>query len=412
MFSEQRLKLIRIAGLALLGALLMFTYAIARPATESLFLAAHTSKALPTVWFLVAAAMVATVAVYNHFLAHTDLLKLMAGVCAISAAVLVSIIALMHLGVPKTFYALYVWKDVYVVVLVEIYYSYANSVFPIHTARWVYGLFGACGAAGGVVGNLSVGSLAATYGSQTVLWAVPPVLIAVSLFCISFSKEAGIGTPLAAEYRKGRMRDALKVVSKSSYLALILLLIATVQIVTTLLDYQYNTVLEVAYPLTDVRTGIIGKVYALIDAGTFVLFASMGPILRAAGVPLTLAAIPCLLAGGLAAFAALPRFLLIAGVKIAGKCMDYTIFKASKEILYIPLTYAERTMGKSIVDMMTYRIAKGGASLLLMGLLAAGLGQLNLLLMFGLIVAWLSIAVIVGRRFRRKVSRHDEMTTA
>ena len=33
----------------------MFGFAIARPATESLFLAAHTSKALPAVWFLVAA---------------------------------------------------------------------------------------------------------------------------------------------------------------------------------------------------------------------------------------------------------------------------------------------------------------------------------------------------------------------
>jgi AAA family ATP:ADP antiporter len=412
MDGTQRLKLLRVAGLSLLGAVLMFTYAIARPATESLFLAAHTSKQLPTVWFLVAAAMIGAVYTYNHFLSTTDLLRLLGGVCAISAAALFLLIGLERLGTPDIYYALYVWKDVYVVVLVEIYYSYANSVFPIHTARWVYGLFGACGAAGGVIGNLSVGGLAARYGSASVLWFVPPALLAVYLFCLVFSKVAGVGTPLASEYRKGRMRDALKVVRRSSYLGLILLLIATVQVVATLLDYKYNSVLEAAYPLTDIRTGIIGKVYAFIDAGTFLFFALTGPILRTAGVPLTLAAIPCFLASGLAAFAAMPRFLLIAGVKIAGKCMDYTIFKASKEILYIPLTYAERTMGKSIVDMMTYRIAKGGASLLLMGLLAVGLSRLNLALMFALIAGWFAIAIIVGRRFRRKVSRHREMTTA
>lgn len=45
--------------------------------------------------------------------------------------------------------------------------------------------------------------------------------------------------------------------------------------------------------------------------------------------------------------------------KSASKIFDYTIFKSSKEILYIPLSYEERTVGKAIVDMFSYRLAKG-----------------------------------------------------
>ena len=95
--------------------------------------------------------------------------------------------------------------------------------------------------------------------------------------------------------------------------------------------------------------------------------------------------------------------------KSASKIFDYTIFKSSKEILYIPLSYEERTVGKAIVDMFSYRLAKGGASLLLMAVIAVGLvgyvGYLSLLL----IIVWLIVALALSVRFRRKVSRREEI---
>ena len=412
MNSEKRLKLVRIAGLTFLGALIMFGFAIARPATESMFLAAHTSKALPIVWFFVAASVLAAVVVYNRFVARHDLIDLLGRSSAISAAALALIVFLHQSGMPGSEYALYIWKDVYIVVVVEIYYSYANSVFPIHTARWVYGLFGAFGASGGIAGNLLVGKLAGLYGTAPALWLVIPTLLLIWLFCLPFKKAAGIGTPLAKAYSHGDVRETIRVVRKSSYLALLLLLIAVVQIVITLVDYQYNGVLERAYPAMDYRTGIIGKVYAATDVASFVLYLLTGPILRLAGVPLVILSIPCVLATGLTGFLLFPKFLVMAGVKVASKSFDYTLFKISKEILYIPLTYAEKTMGKSAIDMFVYRIGKGGASLILMGLVALSAANLAWALAFVLIAVWVVIAAMVVKRFRRKVSREREMTSA
>ena len=412
MTPESRLKLLRIAGLGFLGALIMFGFAIARPATESLFLAAHTSRALPIVWFLVAATVLVAVIVYNRFVARNDLLDLLGRTSAISAAALAALILLKDAGMPGSEYALYIWKDVYIVIVVEIYYSYANSVFPIHTARWVYGLFGALGASGGVAGNLLVGSLASAYGTGAALWAVPPTLLLIWLFCLPFKRSAGIGAPLAKAYKHGDVRETVRVIRKSSYLALVLLLIAVVQVVITLVDYQYNSVMEQAYPAMDYRTGIIGKVYAATDVASFILYVLTGPILRLAGAPIVIVSIPFVLATGLTGFLVYPRFLVMAAVKVASKSFDYTLFKISKEILYIPLSYAEKTMGKAAIDMFTYRVGKGGASLILMGLVALSAVKLAWALTFVLIVVWIAIALAVVRRFRKKVSREREMTTA
>ena len=198
-------------------------------------------------------------------------------------------------------------------------------------------------------------------------------------------------------------------VRRSSYLLLVLALVALVLAVVTLVDYQFSALVEVTWPDVDARTAVIGRVYASVSAGTFVLHAVTGPILRLAGVPLVLLAIPALLLAGLGAFAALPRFATAALVKVAGKAFDYTIFRSAKEILYIPLSYAEQTQGKSVVDMLTYRVAKGGASLLLMGLLALGLAAAVTPVALALTAAWLGTTVAVVRRFRRKVPRSEEL---
>ena len=77
--------------------------------------------------------------------------------------------------------------------------------------------------------------------------------------------------------------------------------------------------------------------------------------------------------------------------------------------LYIPLSYREKTQGKSIVDMLTYRVAKGGASLILLGLIAIGAANLATVMTLVLIACWFIITIMVVARFRRKVKVEEEV---
>jgi AAA family ATP:ADP antiporter len=47
------------------------------------------------------------------------------------------------------------------------------------------------------------------------------------------------------------------------------------------------------------------------------------------------------------------------------KSIDYSVFRAAKEILYIPLPYDARYRSKELIDAVGYRVGKGGASALL-----------------------------------------------
>jgi ATP/ADP translocase len=109
------------------------------------------------------------------------------------------------------------------------------------------------------------------------------------------------------------------------------------------------------------------------------------------------------------AFAINPVFGTMAAAKVASKVFDYTIFRAAKELLYIPLSYVQKTRGKAVVDMLTYRVAKGGASLLLLILAAVVTQALVTGLTLAAIVAWIAITVAIVIRFRRRVSREEEM---
>jgi len=52
--------------------------------------------------------------------------------------------------------------------------------------------------------------------------------------------------------------------------------------------------------------------------------------------------------------------------------MDYSIFRASKETLYIPFSYDTRYRAKQVADAFTYRFSKGFTAMALSALKAAG----------------------------------------
>ena len=395
-------------GLGALAFLVLSSYAVARPAVESLYLEAYTSRGLPAVWIAVAIAVVICVGIYNRFAARTGLVRMFGVTAALSAALLVLLQLARQAEVPGATFALYIWKDVYVVVLVEIFWTFSNTVVPTGTARWLYGFFCALGALGALTGNLLVGYVAGRVGTAGALWMVVPILAAATTLCIWVDKEAGRhGMAALPERVSVSLGDGVRLVRSSSYLALMVGLIAVVQLVITLVDYQYNTVLEATFTDTDERTAVIGTIYASINGLSFVLQVGTGPILALVGIPRTLLGIPIAVGMSLLAFALVPGFAVVAIAKVASKAFDYSLFRAAKEILYIPLPYAEQTRGKAVVDMLTYRVAKGGASLLILGLTALAATGWVLWIALVLVGVWVVVTARILPRYEARRHAHE-----
>jgi AAA family ATP:ADP antiporter len=390
---------IQVGGLAALCFVILGSYAIARPAAESMFLSAYTEDWLPRVWIAVAFTSVAVVAVYNRVSAHRNLVWLFGMVSLVSAVLLAALLGAGEAGLPGVPFVLYVWKDVYIVLLVEIFWSFANSVVPRATARKTYGLFCVVGSLGGITGNLAVGALSVRFGTERSVIAVLPLLGVAWLGARWLSRRrmsAGAGSPR----EKTSLLEGFAVLRGSRFLVWLLLLIAVTQLVINLVDYRYNAMLAAAYPDTDARTAMIGQIYAAIDMGSILLQLTTGLILAAIGVTGALFLVPCVLLAALLSHALLPGFVFMAVAKVASKSLDYSLFRAAKEMLYLPLSHREKTQGKALVDVMTYRVAKGAASLLLLLFVALDARSLALGAAFVGMGAWLLLTRILTRRYR------------
>jgi ATP:ADP antiporter, AAA family len=388
----------RAAGIAVsvLAFVVLFGYAIARPSIESLFLEAHGSAALPWAWLGVAAGAAVAVAAYGRATARRPLGVVLAATIAASALVLVVLLAAG--GGGTTAYLLYVWKDVHVVLLIEALWSFANTIFSERTARWAYGLFCAAGSLGGISGNLAVGRLStALGGTARALWVELPVFAAELAIAAWLARAAGNPRPRARA--AGTIAEAVALFRRERFLLWLLGLVATVQIVVTLVDYLFAGAAVAAYPATDARTAFLGHVYAAVDLGSLVLQVGTAGALRLLGLGGTLLSFPALLGATLLAFAATPAVAVVAAAKWTSKALDYSLFRAAKEILYIPLDYEAKTRGKAIVDILGYRLAKAAASALV--LLAAALASWAVLAAtLALVALWTGITVGVIRRRR------------
>lgn len=385
------------AVICALAFVLLFEYELARASVESMYLGRYGSDALPYAWIAVAIGVTATVAAYNSLAARWSLARLFVAAAIFSAGVL-SVLMVGRDVLPHAELLLYVWKDVHIVVLLEIVWTVANQRFAIHAAKWTYGLICFVGSAGSLSGARSASWLAENASTAWALAATLPVFVALAL--------AG---PLLGSVRKSKssrpaLAQALGVLKESGYVRTMLALVLVIQVVITLIDYQFNTVVSEAFPSEDKRTSVIGDVYSWIAGLSMGLQLLAGAIMKVAGIGGTLLLVPSVLAASVLAFMLSPKLLLMQASKVASKAMDYSIFRAAKEILYIPLSAQEKVQGKAVIDMFGYRFAKAGTSMLLLGLVAIEAGDSVGIVALLLIGLWLALTLSLVRQFRARQS--------
>ncbi len=119
-------------------------------------------------------------------------------------------------------------------------------------------------------------------------------------------------------------------------------------------------------PLQEPRTAFLGFFCGGINAVAFVLQLGLCPwLLRRFQVRHILAAIPLLYGAAALAGVVMPLLPVLGAALFLSKTVDYSVFRASKEVLYVPLPFTARYRGKMTIDALIYRSTKGVASALL-----------------------------------------------
>ena len=190
---------------------------MARPATESLFLSHYTPDHLPWLWILVGAGNMAVVTVYNRFSATTDLVTIFGAVSAISASILALLLLGLSTDAPWLTWVLYVWKDLYIVVLIEIFWSHSPTAQCLGIGR-SGGTASSAYSARSVVWratSVSAGSLKPR-PPQSSLWAVVILLTLSGIGAWTLARSTGITG--ASDKPKRSLMDGFHVLKSSRFL--------------------------------------------------------------------------------------------------------------------------------------------------------------------------------------------------
>ena len=297
----------------------------------------------------------------------------------------------------------YAVRESYIVIVIEQYWSFINSILKEKRAKKFNGPITGVGSLGAIAGGYMVGSWAKIIGTESLL-LLAAVSLLPALICSDLAYKYG-GEPKPLEREKEPKSLALKLFVESSYLRKLGLLIILTQLMSTALDLRFSALVGEAYPVKDERTAFFGMFYAGLNTSAGILQFIVAPILLSfislkfihPAIPFVhiLAAIlliikPSLFTGGLA-------YLLF-------KAFDYSVFRAGKEIFYIPLSFDSRYRAKEVIDSFGYRASKGGAAAL------TALARMIFGVLPGIVYPIVSLLSALGwlRTVTKLVSQHDK----
>jgi ATP/ADP translocase len=216
------------------------------------------------------------------------------------------------------------------------------------------------------MGSVLPGFFAVKIGSENLLFATLPIYIALTAAYFWMLKHTDT-LPKNTWENESSWQQGFELIKSSKYLTFILLIVLFMQISSTIVYYQFNTILETTIGDKDMRTEYCGRVLGIVNSltiglqffGSFLLVHFLG--LRASHL-----LIPCALSINAIGCLLVPTFPMISYAYITIKACDFSIFGIIKEMLYIPLKLDEKFHAKAIIDVFAYRTAKAFASFLIL----------------------------------------------
>jgi AAA family ATP:ADP antiporter len=360
-------------NISLLGSIvffLLFSYPLVRATTTSLFLTSFGASQSPYVWLYSVLCLGLCVTLYNSLQKDVSIYKLffMTGLITL----IVFLVALWGYFFHSEYwaYVLYIWKEVYIILLIHSIFAFVNLTTPESVAKVIYGPFGALGSMGGILGGVTVTYFSGKFAERDIL--LFGIFIAfLSTLLIRFVNTRNDKHILNFEKEKKKLSPLASIKNVKGYVFCICLIIMMSQFVINLGNYQFNFYLEEAFPLKSDKTNFLGLTYTYINSLSLTLQFILMPILFRLFSPVTLHfIIPLLFAffffisnmwGGMAS-----AFILMKGV-------DYSIFSGAKELLYFPLGDLQKYGAKYLADMVVYRFSKGLISLILILVPSSGM---------------------------------------
>ncbi|VHO03137.1 Npt1/Npt2 family nucleotide transporter [Candidatus Rhabdochlamydia sp. T3358] len=381
-----------ILGAMLCGFFILADYSIIYPVSNSLFISTYGTHFFPYAWLVSIPLNLLLVGLYNKYLPKLGCLKTYLIVAGSIVTINYSCAFLVKQYSFLSFF-LYVWKDVYVMLMFQQLWSVIHSTVSLKRAKYLYGIFFGVGGLGSLAGSLLPGFFAVKMGSESLLYMTLPLYLCLTAAFMLTLKKSNAGASLQLEEKKDT-RDALmhgiQLILNSRILVFIALSVLFMQLSATLIDYQFNTFLEKFITVKDLRTEYTGRMQAIgLSFTVFMQFFGTYLLVQRVGIKRLHIAFPFILCVMSILCFLFPGFGIVTFTVILLRSYNSSLFSIIKEMLYIPLNPDQKFRAKAFIDVFLFRFAKIFASLIILSL------QLVLTTLLLPVLNWISISVCV-----------------
>ncbi len=348
--------------------LIIMAYYQVKPASRSLFIESLSSSRMPYVWMASALAMGFFITWYHRLVERHSRIHVVLGTClSVSAILLAFRLAFTQPGTVQSV-LFYVFVDIMGVVLVEQFWSLTNSIYTTAEGKTWFGIVGS----GGLVGGVAGGWAAALLIKHTPL-KTPDLLVisAGTVLLISALTWAMDRIGLYCEVERANhtlpATHGWQILGQSRYFLLIAAILLLAQIASPFVEYQFLNTVERVYTEMDARTAFLSMFFGtmgLISIGINVVITPL--VTRFLGTIAGLLVQPVMM--GLCSWGFLlhPTLFFSGATKISDRALSYSINRASKELLYVPVDPVLIYQAKAWIDMFGYRTFKVAGSVLIL----------------------------------------------
>jgi AAA family ATP:ADP antiporter len=340
-----------------------------KPASRSLFIESLGAEQLPYIWIATALSMGVFITYYHRLVERHSRIHVVLGTCLTIITLLVIFRLLLSRPGSIAPACLYVFVDMLGVVLVEQFWSLTNSIYTTHEGKSWYGLVGT----GGLVGGVAGGWVSATLIKHTALQTPDLLLTAAGIIGIIFALtwlmgRVGIYCEVDQLVHPPQAAGGgWRILSHSRYLLLIALILLLAQLASPLVEYQFLNSVESAYPEREARTAFLSLFFSVLGMMSIGVNLGITPLVHR-----HLGAIAGLLVQPLMMFIFSWSFFLqstlffASATKISDRALSYSINRASKELLYVPVDSVLIYQAKAWIDMFGYRLFKVTGSVVIL----------------------------------------------
>jgi AAA family ATP:ADP antiporter len=407
------------------GFLLLSSYQVVKALREAFMLTRFSAETRAYAVAVTALVLMFIVPLYASVRRHLDGARLLRAVTVFFVVTMPMFAALAYAGVSIAF-PFYVWVSIYGVMVVSQMWAFAADSFNVKSGQRLFVVI-MLGANLGALVGAKFTQLAVAALSPTGLMILATGILGVTLFLASPERAAVPqgSRAISAEHGKPvpRLLGGIGLVLRDRYLLLIALLVMLLNWVNStgefiLADYvkadaagriaasggalDMSTLITAFYGdfqfwVTLVSLGIqlflVSRIFQVVGVRGALL---IHPLIVAVGYGL-LALAPLL--GGF-----VPIFTLIRWIKIAENGVDYSLMNTTRQALFLPVDRDAKYDGKTAIDTFFWRfgdLIQALAVYVGLNLLhwqAPQFALLNLLLA----LAWIALAVAIGRGFSRK----------